>query len=148
MANIVEYEILNGTFGEVYIDGEFYGNFNEIEVKISNRYSEVIIPGQRQVKHKHTAFEATGTLRGFSVGPGLVDSFVIRDDDVPPALTIEAYIKDPEGAEKKKRFNNVKPTNFTLMSFKTGELVPEEWEFYIDGPIEDIEIDGPIEDIE
>jgi len=140
MAQIEEYEILNGTYGEVYIEGEYFGNFNEIEVKIANRYGEVILPGQRQVKHKLLTYEATGTLRGFSVGYGPVDIFVITDDNTPPVLTIEAYIKDPEGFfEKKKRFNNVKPTNFTVMAFKTGELVPEEWEFYIDGPIEDIE---------
>ncbi len=139
MPNIMPEEILNGSYGEVYIDGEFFGNFTEIEVKKKKNYQSVNLPGTRQTKHKLTSYEVTGTIRGFRVNDALVYASLISDTDPDPIFTIEAYIKDPEGEEVKYRFNNVKFTSEDIFSFKVNELVPEEWEFVVDGEIERIE---------
>lgn len=139
MPSIMPEEILNGSYGEVYIDGEFFGNFTEIEVKRRKNYQGVNLPGTRQTKHKLTSYEITGTIRGFRVNDVLVIASLVEDSEQDPVFTIEAYIKDPEGEEIKYRFNNVKFTSEDIFSFKTNELVPEEWEFVVDGPIERIE---------
>lgn len=139
MPNIMAEEILNGSYGEVYIDGEFFGNFTEIEIKKKKNYQTVSLPGTRQIKHKLQSYEVTGTIRGFRVNDALTYASLVSDTDPDPIFTIEAYIKDPEGEEVKYRFNNVKFTSEDIFSFKTGELVSEEWEFVVDGEIERIE---------
>lgn len=126
-------EVINGSYGEIYLDGILLASFNECEVRDEKEYAEIRIPGTRRVKHKLMSIKGSGTIRGYRVMTDIAELNIIKDDQSDYVATLEFYLKDPENyGAKKCRISGVKFTRNDLFKFKAGEVVEEEWEFVFD----------------
>lgn len=133
---IVASQVINGTFGQIFLNGEELSQFNECEVTLTRNYENVLIPGTRRIGHKLVSTEGRGTLRGYRVTNALAQALNIPENDVDIEFVLEFQVFDPEnGLAQAVTINGVKFTKNDIMRFKAGEIVTEDWEFVFDGDI-------------
>ncbi|NNG67344.1 phage tail tube protein [Caldanaerobacter subterraneus] len=56
-------QVINGTFGEVWINGEYVAEVTGLEAKVTLEKSEVNIVGKLSKGYKVTGYEGKGTLK-------------------------------------------------------------------------------------
>ena len=120
--------IMNGTFGEVWLDGELVGESYGLQAKVSVNKEEVKICGQMAVDSKTTSVKMTGSLKLYKVNSRLVSllgSAVRKGRD--PRFTIISKLADPDayGSER-----------IVLRNVSFDDLTLADWEAAVYGKIE------------
>jgi len=126
-----ETRVINGSFGEIYLDGDFLSNFTHCEIKDELEFSELKTAGTRRTKHKLIGVNGSGAISGYKVTSKLQQTLAKN----PTAqFQIISKLDDPEayGAER-IRVSKVKFTSIPFANWKTGEVIEEEWPFVYDG---------------
>lgn len=124
--------VINGSFGEVYVDGAWATNFNHLEANVEIQKAEIRPSGDRWVHHKVTGLKGTGTISGFKVTSDLISlNDPIRDNTKGAVKTeIVSKLADPEAwGYERIRLKNVMFDRISLANWTTGEVVNEEWPF-------------------
>lgn len=128
--------VINGTFGEVRMDGRWLTNIYSCEANVDISYEDVPRSGTRWTGKKPTSLEGTGTITGYKVTSEFVNAIgSIADDRGTPFITeIIVKLDDPEsfGAER-VRLKNVQFEQISLGTFEVNSLVEEETPFNFDG---------------
>jgi hypothetical protein len=135
--------VINGTFGEVHIDGQWETNFNHLEARVEIRKAELLPSGDRWARHKVVGLKGTGTISGFKVTSRLIElNADVRDNSKGSVKTeIVSKLADPEAfGHERIRLKNVMFDQISLANWTTGEVVNEEWPF----TFEDYELVDPI----
>jgi hypothetical protein len=130
--------VLNGSFGEVHMDGRWLTNITNIEATVEINTEEVQRSGTRWVGHKTTSLSGSGSIGGFRVSSELIEAVgsIMNDRGKPYVTEIIAKIDDPESYNSQPyrvRIKGVQFTGIPVMSFEVGSLVEEEWEFVFSG---------------
>lgn len=132
MAGIDASRVINGTFGYVYLDGNWLASFNEAEARVEHQKEELKLCGDRWVRHKLVGCRGTGSIRGFKVTSDLVKLNEPMRDNTKGAVRCELIFKlaDPEAyGYERVRLKNVMFDINQLARFTAGELVREELDF-------------------
>lgn len=124
-------EVINGTFGKVYINGNKLANIKSFEAKLTVEYEEIDIaedPGKHQ---KYMGYSGEGTMVLHKV-----DSTILKmmKDDLKagkvPDIMIVASVSDPnsKGTER-VQFDEVTIDELTLLKFELKTIGEEEVPF-------------------
>lgn len=124
-------EVINGTFGKVYINGNKLANIKSFEAKLTVEYEEIDIaedPGKHQ---KYMGYSGEGTMVLHKV-----DSTILKmmKDDLKagkvPDIMIVASVSDPnsKGTER-VQFDEVTIDELTLLKFELKTVGEEEVPF-------------------
>lgn len=135
--------IINGTFGSVWMDGQWLTNFNHLEANVEVQKAEIKLSGDRWTRRKVTGLNGTGTISGFKVTSDLIQLMAPVADNTKGAVKTEIISKlaDPEAyGYERIRLKNVMFDRIQLANWTAGENVTEEWPF----TFEEFELLDPI----
>lgn len=129
-------QTIYGSFGEVWMDGQWISNAKSFEAVGEISKDEVKRSGTRIVGHKTTDVTYTGTLTNFKVTSQFIQKIgkVGTDRGKPFVTEIIGKLADPEsvGAER-VRLKGVQFDRIPLMKFEVGSIVEEELPFTFSG---------------
>ena len=124
-------QVVNGSFGSLWIDNEKLSNIKSFEAKLELKYEEVDVAEDLGTHQKLTGYAGSGTMTLRKV-----DSFAlnkIKDGlkkGIIPEIMMVGKVEDPAsiGAER-VQFNEVTFDEITLMKFEQKTLTEEELPF-------------------
>jgi hypothetical protein len=124
-------QVVNGSFGSLWIDNEKLSNIKSFEAKVELNYEEVNIAEDLGTHQKLMGYAGSGTMTLHKV-----DSFVLKKmkdglaKGIIPEIMMVAKVEDPAsiGAER-VQLNEVTFDEFTLMKFEQKTIGEEEVPF-------------------
>ena len=124
-------EVMNGTFGKVWINGQKFANIKSFEAKLTFDYEEVDIAEDTGKHQKYMGYQGEGTMTFHKV-----DSSVLRlvQEDIKagkmPDIMIVGALADPAaiGAER-IQLDEVTLDELTLLKFELKTVGEEEVPF-------------------
>ena len=125
-----------GTYGEIFIEGEFQENFNHLEATTNYNLISFNAAGKSYTQHKTGPMEGTGTMSGFKTTSRILQMGNQRFEIISKLADPEAY-----GYER-IRFRACKLSQKQWANWTAGEQVTEEVQFIFD---EEPELLDPIE---
>ncbi|MBU5441208.1 phage tail tube protein [Paenibacillus sp. MSJ-34] len=116
-----------GTFGQVYIDGEWQTNINKLEAKEEIEKRELKLSGMTRSVFKKGIIKGTGTMSGYKVTSDMIRRGFEKFD-------IISKLDDPESfGFERIRLINCMPDAVQLANWTAGEEVTEETTFTFEG---------------
>ena len=129
-------QVINGTWGEVWVEGEYIGEIEEFSVEINLSYEEVLRsrhlePGQKLVK-----VETKGAMKCHKVRDMLEAKVLkILNKGKTPEFQIIGKVANPDAdGETRICVDNCKFDKITLMDFKVGKNAEQSCNFTCDMP--------------
>ncbi|QDX93638.1 phage portal protein [Brevibacillus laterosporus] len=123
---------MSGSFGEIWMDGEWLSNFHLGEAYGDIQYEKVKRSGTRKSGNKAMSIEYAGTISGYKVTSGLSQRVGQINDDRKGPFVCQLIMKidDPEayGAER-VLLKGVQFNKIDIFKFEHGALVETEWPF-------------------
>lgn len=115
--------ILNGTFGEVWVDGEKIAECTACQGKVSKDKQTVNLCGQFMSDTKATSGSGTGSLTLYKVDSGFLQKENDLQNGVDRRYTVISKLKDPDawGAER-VAFYNVSLDEMTLADWQAATV--------------------------
>ena len=130
MAGIDPFRVINGTFGSIYLDGQWLANFTRCEATVEPDLAEMKLSGDEMTKHKVTGYRGSGTISGFKVTSVLLKAVL---DNPKRRFELIAKLEDPESTGKERvRIPGVIFNRYPVANWRAGEVVEEEWSFVFD----------------
>lgn len=130
MAGIDPGRTINGTFGKIFLNGQWLSNFYSCEITDEYDWAELKLSGDRRTKHKLVSVKGTGKISGYKVTSQLQKALV---DNPTQSFEIISNLEDPEAyGYERIRISGVKFQKNPIAGWKHGEVVEEEWEFVYD----------------
>ena len=124
-------DVINGTFGTVWINGNKAANIKKFDAKLTLNYEQVDVaedPGEHQ---KFTGYAGSGTMVFHKVDSSIT-ALVYKEvkKGRVPEIMIVGKLEDPasQGAER-IQFNEVTLDELTLLNFEQKTLMEEEVPF-------------------
>ncbi|MET3616729.1 hypothetical protein ABID14_000349 [Peptoniphilus olsenii] len=136
MKDILDEQIINGTYGEVWIDDEYLATLKKFECKVAMSYADVVRPRDLWKGKKLLELEGTGSVvvgKYSSLGLRLMHDKLMAGRT--PVVKIMGKLDDPTalGAER-IIIKNVTFTELTLFDFEhakdTEESLPFNFRHY------------------
>lgn len=124
-------EIINGTYGKVYINGNKFANIKTFEAKLVMQYEEVDIaedPGKQQ---RYMGYSGEGTMTLHKVDSGILKlvSEDIKAGKMPEIMMVGA-VSDPSALGTERiQFDGVTLDEIMLLKFEQKTLTEEEVPF-------------------
>ena len=130
-------EVINGTFGEVWVDGSYMAEVTGLEASISIDYEDINVPRKLSTAKKMLGYAGEGTLTFHKVSSRFIK---LLSDDLKAgkqtAVTIISKLDDPDaqGAErvalKNVTFEGLNLANWEAKAAGEDEIsfAFEEWE--------------------
>ncbi len=113
--------LINGTFGQIWLDGDKVAESTACQAKISLSKSKVNLCGQFMTDYKSVSGEGTGSITMCHVDSGMLQRLDGMQDGVDRRFTIISSLRDPDsyGAERVALYN-VSFDDLTLMDWKAA----------------------------
>lgn len=115
--------VMSGTWGEVWLDGDYVGECFGLQAKISYTKEDVRFCGQMSIDKKVTGYSGTGSLRMHKVNSRMAETIGgdIRNGR-DRRFTIISKLDDPDsyGAERVV-LKNVSFDDLTLADWEVGQ---------------------------
>ena len=125
-----------GTYGYLYIDGQWQTNINHLEATVEMEKRELLLSGDAWKRHKKGPMKGTGTMSGFKVTSEMLQRGFGKFES-------SSKLDDPEAyGHERIRLKNVMVDGLPLANWKAGEEVVEEIKF----TFEEYELLDPIVD--
>lgn len=132
MAELDASRVINGSFGQVYMEGQWLTNFSEMTAEANIEKAKLKLSGDRWARHKLIGLDGTGTMTGFKVTSKLIEFNTPITDNKNKMVKTELISKlsDPEAwGHERVRLKNVMFDKIQLANWKTGAEVNEDWPF-------------------
>ena len=129
--DMVANKTINGTYGEVWFNGNKLGNCKSFECKVTGEYQEMDIAGRSGKYQKWLGFSITGTMTLIKLDSTIVSSILpYWKAGQNPTFTIVGKLADPSayGAERIS-VTGVTLDEATLLSFEQKTVKDEEVPF-------------------
>ena len=99
--------VINGTFGEVWVDGEKIAECTACQLKVSKNKETINLCGQFMTDTKATSASGAGSLTLYKVDSGFAQKQSGLQDGVDRRFTVISKLKDPDswGAERVAVYN-------------------------------------------
>lgn len=134
MKEILGTDGINGTFGELWLEGEYVAELEGCQAKIDFEKAPVPRPRQLMKAHKVVSAEGKGSVTLTKVNSRMIKLIGLKMKE-QKTLSYEAITKldDPDsvGAERIK-YSGVQFDDLTLNDFKNGEIGKVEAPFTFD----------------
>jgi len=127
-------KIIDGTYGELFLDGEWQTNINHLDAVVESQKREVKLSGDRWVRHRRGALRGSGTMSGFKVTSNMIQLGFEKFEIISKLADPNAY-----GYER-VRLKNCMVDRIQLANWTVDEDVTEEIPF----TFEDYELLDPI----
>lgn len=131
MAKVKSNNIINGTFGAVWLDGEKLADVDSFEAKITINYEDVNMAEDLATHKKMTGWSGEGTLtlkKVYSTGASLLGEKL--KEGTMPTFTIVGKLADPDAyGSERVALSEVTFNEFILMKFEQKSLGTEELPF-------------------
>lgn len=126
--------VMRGTDGRVFFDGEQMGYVESFEAKETYNKEEIYANGDYRAKHIFTGSSLAGTYTGFKQDSAVLLKYQQASrTGVMPELTIVGKIVDPaSGKVQRVRLDGVMPDEIMLIAFENNTLLKEEIPFTAD----------------
>jgi hypothetical protein len=112
-----------GSYGQVFIDGEWQTNFNRLEANVEMDKKELLLSGDSWKRFKKGPLKGSGTMGGFKVTSVMLQRGFGK-------FEIISKLADPESQGFERiRLKNVLVDGLQLANWKAGEMVEEEVKF-------------------
>lgn len=124
-------EVMNGSFGTVWINGNKAANIKKFEAKLTLNYESVDIaedPGEHQ---KFMGYSGSGTMTFHKVDSSITSLLYkeIKKGSIPEIMIV-GKLEDPSGyGAERIQFNEVTIDEVTLLNFEQKALMEEEVPF-------------------
>jgi hypothetical protein len=119
--------VVYGSFGQIFIDGNWQTNLNHIEAKVAVNKIELNLAGDNWVRHKKGSMKGTGSMTGFKVTSDMIQRGFSK-------FSVISKLDDPEAfGFERIRYDNVMLDEVELANWTTGEEVKENWPFTFEG---------------
>lgn len=128
-------KVINGTFGEVWIDDYYLAEVTALEAKISLKKTEVTQTGTLATGYKITGTEGKGTVKMNKVSSIMINKMSENmKAGKATVCTIITKLADPEsdGAER-IRLTGCTFDEMTLANWEAGKLGEESYPFTFTG---------------
>ena len=114
---------INGTWGEVWVDGEKIAECTACQLKIANNKQTVNLCGQYMEDSKGTSGSGTGSLTLYHVDSGFARKQSGIQNGVDRRFTVVSKLADPDsyGAERVAAYN-VSFDDLTLADWEAAKL--------------------------
>lgn len=131
MRDILDEQIINGSFGEVWVDDEYLATLKKFECKVSMNYADVVRPRDLWKGKKLLELEGSGSLvigKYSSLGLRLMHEKLSQGRT--PVVKIMGKLDDPTalGAER-IMIKNVTFNELTLFDFEHAKDLEESLPF-------------------
>ena len=115
--------ILNGTYGEVWVDGEKIAECSACQAKVSKDKETIYLCGQFMSDTKATGASGTGSLTLHKVDSGFIQRQQQLQSGVDVRCTVVSKLKDPDswGAERVALYN-VSFDDLVLADWQAAEV--------------------------
>ncbi|MCS7463384.1 phage tail tube protein [Paenibacillus doosanensis] len=126
---------IQGSFGEIWCDGEWLSNFYSGEATADISYEKIKRAGTRKTGNKAGTIELSGTIKGYKVTSELARNVARVMNDGVGALVTQLTMKlaDPEAyGYERILLKGVQFTKIDIMKFEHGSIVETEWPFVFD----------------
>lgn len=99
--------VINGTFGEVWVDGEKIAECTACQLKVGKNKDTINLCGQFMTDTKATSASGTGSLTLYKVDSGFAQKQSGLQNGVDHRCTVISKLKDPDswGAERVAAYN-------------------------------------------
>ncbi|MFH5187074.1 phage tail tube protein [Paenibacillus sp. TAB 01] len=126
---------IQGSFGEIWCEGQWLSNFYSGEATAEISYEKIKRAGSRISGNKAGTIELSGTIKGYKVTSELAGKVAQVMNSSKSAFVTELNMKlnDPEAyGYEYVRLKGVQFTKIDLMKFEHGTIVETEWPFVFD----------------
>ena len=125
--------VINGTYGEVWVDGDYMAQTTGLEAKTSVKKTDVNMVGRLSPGKKVTGIENKGTLKMNHVTSELKQKIAnyIKQGKTP-YFTIISKLADPDAINaqaERIKLTGVTFDEVTLVDFENGKLGEESYAF-------------------
>lgn len=99
--------VINGTYGEVWVDGEKVAECTACQAKVAKQKETIRLCGQFMSDTKATGADGTGSLTLYHVDSGFLQRQRDLQSGVDPRCTVISKLRDPDsyGAERVALYN-------------------------------------------
>lgn len=129
--------VINGTYGEVWIDGEYMAEVTGLEAKVSLEKTEVNQIGKLAKGYKVTGIDCKGTVKLNKVSSYFINKLSKNlEKGKQTTCTIVSNLKDPdafEGKAEKVQLNGCTFDELTLANWEAKKLGEESIPFTFTG---------------
>lgn len=119
--------VILGTYGQVFIDGEWQTNVNHLEANVEIQKKELNLSGDSWIRHKKGPLKGTGTMSGFKVTSAMLQRGFGKFEIITKLADPEAY------GNERIRLMNVMSDKLQLANWTAGEEIKEEISFTFEG---------------
>ena len=134
--------IVDGSTGEAWVDGEKWAEIKKCNAKVEIKKDEVPIPGTNRTGHKSGSWTGKGSMTVHHVSSRVLKKLAVgvRNGE-NPVMTIYSKVSNAKGAER-VILRYVTFDDLTLIDWTTGEMTERELPF----TFEDYDITDTIDD--
>lgn len=119
--------VIMGTYGQVFIEGEWQTNINKLEASVEMEKRELKLVGNEWTVHKTGSKKGTGTMSGYKVTSDMISRGFTK-------FNIISKLDDPESyGHERVQLINCMPDKIQLANWTAGEEVQEETTFTFEG---------------
>ena len=124
-------QIIRGTFGRVWIDGELFANVKSFEAKLTLNYEEVDLSNDLGKHQRYMGFTGEGTMTLHKINSKIFAKLAkaIKSGDMPE-ISVVCKLEDPTalGAERVS-FTEVTIDEVMALKFENATIGEEEVPF-------------------
>lgn len=131
MKKVGSERVINGSFGELWIDGEYMAETTALEAKVTFEKSEVNQCGSLSKAYKITGYEGKGTIKLNKVSSYFIDKLSKKaKKGKTPSFTIISKLDDPDALGTERiQLNGCIFDDLTLANWEVKKLGEESVSF-------------------
>ena len=135
MNNFNAKNVINGTFGEVWVDGNYMAQATAFEATVEFTYEDIKMVKNLGTAKKYMGHSGSGSIKLNHVTSAFVNklSESMKKGNMVTS-TIIGKLEDPDGlGSERVQINNVVFDSMKLMAFENKALTEEDISFTFDG---------------
>lgn len=124
-------DIIRGTYGRVWIDGELFANVKSFEAKLTLNYEEVDLSNDLGKHQRYMGFTGEGTMTLHKINSKILAKLTkgIKSGDMPE-ITIIGKLEDPTALGAKRiSFSEVTIDEVMALKYENATIGEEEVPF-------------------
>jgi Protein of unknown function (DUF2001). len=133
MSKIPGYRVINGSYGQLWWDGDLIFEISSFEAKITPSREDVKMAGTLDIDSKITNLKGEGSFKIKKVfSRGITSLLKAWKDGNDPRSQLIGKLADPDTKHEAKErvvIDNVWFNELTLMQFESGKVLEHEFKF-------------------
>lgn len=125
-----EEQVINGSFGELWLNGVLVAEVKGFEAKIEIEKEDIKKAGSLSTHSKMKGYKGTGTITLHKVDSMMIAALASIETGIVPRFVVLSALSDPASMGSERiALNDVKFDNIILANWKVGEIGEQEYPF-------------------